>query len=186
MRPLGKAVDGRAWPGVARVGLTLARVGLHLSLERVEWLGGERRDQSERHAADRAVNELESGRSLAHGAARCGRHRCTGRADIAAANTARELPASRKCNSSRIREGKFMRVSLSLIPDESYIRYLVYQVSGIWYVSGIRYQVSGIRYQVSGIRGNPAEPGHRQSADDLVARLSARRSTAVVLRGRCS
>lgn len=61
-------------------------------------------------------------------------------ADIAAANTARELPASRKCNSSRIREGKFMRVSLSLIPDESYIRYLVYQVSGIWYVSGIRYQ----------------------------------------------
>ena len=91
MRPLGKAVDGRAWPGVARVGLTLARVGLHLSLERVEWLGGERRDQSERHAADRAVNELESGRSLAHGAARCGRHRCTGRGnDIAAANTARE------------------------------------------------------------------------------------------------
>jgi hypothetical protein len=38
-----------------------------------------------------------------------------------------------------------MRVLLSLIPDESYIRY---QVSGIRYqVSGT---VSGIRYQVSG------------------------------------
>ena len=34
-----------------------------------------------------------------------------------------------------------MRVLLSLIPDESYIR---------CQVSGIRYQVSGIRYQVSG------------------------------------